>query len=57
MFFVIAVMSCESDYVSIRAGDPPSFFADPDPAVFPYVDQDPAAFSMQIRIQFKITSV
>ena len=39
--------------VVLRAVDPHSFFADPDPAVFLKADPDPAAFKIRIRIQPK----
>ena len=35
----------------MRAVDPHSFFADPDPTVFLDADPDPAACLMRIRIQ------
>ena len=40
--------------LAIRAVDPPSFLADPDPAVILNTDPDPAGFFlMRIRIQLK----
>ena len=40
-------------YILIRAVDPHSFFADPDPDVFLNADPDPGALLMRIRIQLK----
>ena len=42
---------CKNHLFSLRAVDPHSFVADPDPAVFLNVDPDPAALKMRIKIQ------
>ena len=42
---------CKNHLFSLRAVDPHSFVADPDPAVFLNVDPDPAALKMRMKIQ------